>query len=68
MTQAGEFDCANPKCDRYHALVERRVVPDRRPPCPACGRVLRLVRVFRKMDEATKAALRDARERKEAMA
>lgn len=54
-----EYDCANAACERHHALTERR---GERPKCETCGRTLRLVRVKRKMDEATKRLLRSRKE------
>ena len=51
----GQFDCANPACKQYHVLVEHRLS---RPRCSACGKRLRLFRVFHKMSAATKERLR----------
>ena len=57
-TKVGEYDCPNRYCARFHALTERRMVEGKRMRCSSCGHALRLVRVFAKMDEETKARLR----------
>lgn len=46
---AGEFDCANPNCSRYHELKRVPFVEFKPPRCRSCRQRMRLVRVIRSL-------------------